>query len=197
MLKIQKVEEPPFFSDFKKKSKPKIWDDFKPIRRSLRKHILEKEQMISGITLCTYCERRISLNDSQIDHVKPKDTRKFPKLFDKYSNLTVSCKCPSSCGQTKDNDYDDHFINPIEENPAEFMTYEAMTGKIVAIAPAKQERVERTCDILKLNSCHELLGARKRILVELFRSKDRAVEFIDTYPDFPTLIDFYRRNFLS
>ena len=197
MLKIHKAPEPSFFSDFKKKEAPKNWDAFSPIAQQLREYILTNEQTIGDETLCVYCEKKVSQVTSHIDHVRPKGGGKFPKLFDKYQNLTVSCQSKGHCGHAKGGSYDAKFINPIEENPGDFMTYEISTGKIVPVASSKHDRVKRTCDILKLNSCRELLNARKRVLIELSRTKDKGASFIDYYPEFPTLIEFYRRECLT
>lgn len=200
MLKITKCDEPEFFAVFKKKNKPKNWADLAPVTSELRKYIMENEQTVAGINLCTYCEQKVTLESSHIDHVKPKDeSRKYAKLFDCYENLTVSCLSNKSCGQKKDNDYTDEFINPIEENPSEFMTYEVTTGKIVAIDDSKRSRVDRTCAMLGLNSVWKLLNARRKILLSLnAQKKAEVIDFcIDTYKEFPTLIEFYRREFLS
>ena len=40
--------------------------------------MLENEQKFDGIYFCPYCEREITIEKSQIEHVKPKD--KFPML---------------------------------------------------------------------------------------------------------------------
>lgn len=200
MLKIDKVAEPAFFTDFKRINNPQNWDEISPVRSELRSHIIDNEQKVAGVALCTYCERKVTLESSHIDHIRPKDARgRYAHLFADYNNLTVSCLSANSCGHAKDNNYDDNFINPVEENPSEFMTYEISTAKIVPVNDNVKQWVERTSEMLKLNSCYEILNARRRILLSLNAQKQNNVieYYIDSFKEFPTLIEFYRREFLS
>ncbi len=198
MLKINKGTEPAFFSNFKKTHNPQNWDEISPVRSELRSYIIDNEQTANGVGLCTYCERKITMENSQIDHIRPKDpSGKYAHLFADYNNLTAICKSANSCGQTKDNDYDDEFINPVEKNPASFMTYEVSTAKVIPVDDNVKQRVERTCEMLRLNSCFELLSARKKLLNKLYTSNDRGAGIISYLKEFPTLIEFYRREFLS
>jgi uncharacterized protein (TIGR02646 family) len=140
------------------------------------------------------------MTSSHIDHIKPKDpSGRSAHLFADYNNLTVSCLSSNSCGQTKDNKYHDDFINPVEENPADFMTYEVSTARVIPVNDNVKQRVERTCEMLRLNSCYELLNARRRVLLSLNAQKQSNVieYYIDSFKEFPTLIEFYRREFLS
>ena len=89
MLKVNKISEPDFFKEFKRKSKLKNWKDFDyKIKNELKEYMLENEQKFDGIYFCPYCEREINVEKSQIEHVKPKD--KFPKLFHEYKNFLKS-----------------------------------------------------------------------------------------------------------
>jgi len=200
MLKINKDAEPAFFTEFKKQHQPKSWDDLKPVATTLRQHMMEQEQTVSDKALCTYCEKTVTLESSHIDHIRPKDpSGRYAHLFADYHNLTVSCRSKNSCGQKKDNDYHDDFINPVEENPSDYMTYEVMSGKVVPANDSAQARVESTCKMLGLNSCYELLRARILVLLSLnaYREKGLLDYYIDTFEQFPTLIDFYRREYLQ
>ena len=116
MLKVNKISEPDFFKEFKRKSKLKNWKDFDyEIKTKLKKYMLENEQEFDGIYFCPYCEREITVEKSQIEHVKPKD--KFPKLFHEYKNFLTGCLENQTCGSIKENKWDDNFINPIEIDP--------------------------------------------------------------------------------
>lgn len=199
MLNISKGAEPEFFYEFKHQHQLRSWDDLKPVATQLRKHILEREQTVSETALCIYCERRVTLESSHIDHIRPKDPGgRYAHLFAEYKNLAVSCCSNSSCGHKKGNDYRDDFINPVEDNPAEYMTYETMTGRIVPVNDATKERVESTCEMLGLNSCYELLRARVCVLLSLNAHRRHGVidSYIDTFKEFPTLIDFYKQEHL-
>ena len=82
MLKVNKKEEPDFFLIFKRYSNPKDWDDYTTnIKRRLKKYMLKNEQY----SFCPYCERKIKVERSQIEHIKPKD--KFPELLNQIDTL--------------------------------------------------------------------------------------------------------------
>lgn len=52
MLKVNKISEPDFFEEFKKKSKLKNWKDFDyKIKHELKEYMLENEQKFDGIYL--------------------------------------------------------------------------------------------------------------------------------------------------
>ena len=89
MLKVNKRSEPEEFTKYKKKNKVLNWKDFtseSEIKKLLKEALLEEQE--NGC--CPYCEIEINLNDSQIEHIKPKD--KFPELLIDYKNLTISSK---------------------------------------------------------------------------------------------------------
>jgi uncharacterized protein (TIGR02646 family) len=198
MLNITKTVEPDEVLRFKRASRPQSWNDFTlEIKHTITEHILQNEQKIGSKSYCVYCERKIKSYQTHIEHIKPKNV--FPNLFDKYENLVVSCQSNQSCGHAKGNNYNDKFINPVEEDPENFMTYEFSTGEIIPVDNTDQalkERVEYTCDILRLNQCRELVQARKTILVQLFQSADRGISFIDYYDEFLSLINCYKRCFI-
>ena len=197
MLKISKVPEPPFYKDFIAENAPKSWDDLTEIKERLREFILTHEQTIADVSLCTYCERKVALVSTHIDHVKPKAEDKFPELFSEYSNLTVSCNSKNSCGHKKGKEYDERFIHPVVDNPEDFLSYEVTTGKIIPTEPTKKERVARTCEILGLNSSHELVGARKRVLNLLYTSFKKGNDISRGFKDFPSLVRFFQREFVG
>ena len=52
MLNIEKVEEPPFFSKFKRKENPREWGDCSvEVKKQLKAHLLKNEQNIGDILL--------------------------------------------------------------------------------------------------------------------------------------------------
>jgi len=137
MFKINK-KEPDYFKNAKRKIKsPKnsnAWSNpqISRIRLELRKHILNNEQKC----LCAYCERiiRCDSNKSNIDHFKTRNL--FPQETLNYNNLLVSCNREDTCSTFKDrnikckSDYD-YIINPIIENPDDFLDY-LLTGEIIS-----------------------------------------------------------------
>jgi len=52
--------------------------------------------------LCVYCEKKLTENEGQIEHIKPKSGRTpYPHLCFQYSNYAYSCINPKTCGQKK------------------------------------------------------------------------------------------------
>jgi uncharacterized protein (TIGR02646 family) len=197
MLNITKVSEPDKMKKFKNKVNPQNWKGFNSeIKSLIKNNILKNEQTVNGIQLCVYCERKINADNSQIEHVKPKASNQFQKPFDKYENMVVSCISKNSCGSFKGNKYDERFIDPIENNPADFMTYNFATGTIVSKKDEIKERVKYTCEILNLNGCRELIEARKTILIQLNNSSDKGLDFIDYIEEFHSLIEAYKSEIL-
>ena len=200
MLKINKVAEPDFLKSYKRKHKPKNWDDYNEdnIKFELKTYIVENEQKINEGSLCVYCEREINVknNDGHIEHIKPKD--KFPQLFQEYNNLSISCNSKSTCGHAKQNEYDSRLINPIEDNPEDFLVYDDLTGKIMAKDISVKNRVEYTVnEVLNLNE-YNLCKARKLVIKTLDDASNGGYfDYIaDNYKGFYTLINFYRENFI-
>jgi uncharacterized protein (TIGR02646 family) len=197
MLNIVKIVEPDEIKKFKKKHKPQNWDDFHEISSVIRKQILENEQTVNGSSLCVYCEKKIGFENSHVEHIRPKDSNKFPQLFDKYENMVASCNSRNSCGNYKGSKYDEKFINPIENDPAEFMTYNFATGEIISKNDKIKKRVEYTCKILNLNGCRELVEARKTILIQLYSSVDKGAGFVDYVEEFYSLTEAYKSEILN
>ena len=157
MKYIQKQEVPPEFLEWQAKSNENWqadWDNFQnPEKRIVHQSLLTEQGYI-----CCYCQRRISLNDSHIEHFKPKDKKYYPELALDYSNLLSSCQKerqkrePRHCGSLKDNWYDEKLtVSPLKENCIEYFHY-AIDGQII---PNKQkdklEAAQITIDKLGLN----------------------------------------------
>lgn len=137
MRYVEKVDTPQFFID--DISGLSTWDEYTN-KKPLREYILKEEQN----HLCIYCESTISAenDNSHIEHIKPKDTAKYPELTFEYTNLVVSCNgnCHNlqhdenkyCCGHIKDNEYSDtEFLNPVEtRNIREYFEYDIDEGKI-------------------------------------------------------------------
>jgi uncharacterized protein (TIGR02646 family) len=150
--------------------KSKIWDEDYKEKRKLKEHILENEQNY----LCAYCEAKVTLDDSHIEHIKPKSLDYDLLTFD-YKNLIVSCngtcfsedKRSLTCGHKKGNDFDEIlFLNPTKiKNIRDYFIY---TNNFY-IAPSKldKSKAKYTMDLLELNSFNNYLPeARKKALDE-------------------------------
>ena len=112
------------------------WEDYPVSKRPLKEYVLQNEQNY----LCIYCESKVELDNSHLEHIKPKARDKFPELTFNYANIVVSCNgnCHTedeeyySCGHIKDNEYDEtKFLNPIELiDIREYFEYDIDTGDI-------------------------------------------------------------------
>ena len=211
MLKVNKKDEPEFFSEFKKKEKPKDWKDLDfEIKRKLKKYMLENEQKIDNKSYCPYCEiilfseNKDSTEDKEdkechIEHIKPKS--KFGNLTFDYRNFLISCSENKTCGHSKQSIWDDKlFINPVEENPEEYFSYDIRTGKII---PKKEngldyEKAVKTIEILNLNE-NKLCEYRKIYILQIIDTignlnDNNKIEIINYFDEFPTLKKFLIEN---
>ena len=88
-------------------------------------------------------------------------------MFHKYNNLIVSCNEKNSCGSIKQNKYSGEFINPVIENPKEFLTYNIASGEIVPLykdlEDIRNKRATYTIELLNLNN-YVLKDARKNLI---------------------------------
>ena len=208
MLKVNKKDEPEFFSEFKKKEKPKDWKDLDfEIKRKLKKYMLDNEQRIDNKSYCPYCEiilfsENIDLKEDKechIEHIKPKS--KFGNLTFDYRNFLTSCSDKNTCGQSKGNKWDNLFINPVAENPEKYFSYKVRTGEIVPkIANGfEYEKAIKTIEILNLNE-NKLCDYRKSYINQILnsiknsRNDDEKIEIINYFDELPTLKKFLIEN---
>lgn len=200
MLKVNKEQEPNFLLEYKKKYSPKLWGDYNKddIKTNIKENILVIEQE----EYCPYCEKRIYTNDDgHIEHIKPRDS--YPKEFQNYDNLLVSCNQKNSCGIYKKNKYDNKFINPVIENPENYFNYNIANGEIIPKSNEENSneyiRAIYTINILNLN-CYELKEARKALIdiLDVYRENYEEYDeylqfFIDDGHNFPSLIKLYKQ----
>ena len=101
---------------------------------------------------CMYCESKVTHVDyGDVEHIKPKS--KFPDLTYEWSNLGYACgKCNR---EGKGNKYDDHFINPYQDDPENYLI---PFGSVI-FARDGNGRGEITIDIVNINR-PELLEKR-------------------------------------
>ena len=177
MLKVNKKSEPEEFTKYKSKNKIINWDSFTAeIKQVLKQYLLEEQEN----SCCPYCEIEINLENSQIEHIKPKD--KFPKLLTEYDNLLACCLERKRCGNSKANKWDELFINPTIENPEDYFEYDIKTGRIIPIFKdsEKNKRTEYTIDLLNLND-NRLCDIRKIFIVQYMSNKE-VREYLKQFP---------------
>ncbi|OAV69883.1 hypothetical protein Barb6XT_00221 [Bacteroidales bacterium Barb6XT] len=184
MKKIDKKEEPTFYSKYIKQHKPTQWDDIAPVRSDLRAHIWEEQKRC-----CAYTEVLLNLNKDNfhIDHYKTQNL--YPQLTFDYSNLLVSCNSEKYGAKHKDKlikgreEYE-NLINPVEESPSEYMEF-TFTGHVEAVNSCRKG--EETIRLFNLNE-KSLVERRKTALscfnMEGFTEED-LVQFVG---EFETMI---------
>jgi uncharacterized protein (TIGR02646 family) len=193
MLKVNKGEAPDFFKEYKREQILTNWENVDPqIKGRLKEHMISQEQ--SGY--CPYCEVEISKNKSEIEHIHPKD--KFKDIFLEYGNLIAICTHKKTCGGSKGNQWDDLFIDPASEDPADYLTYDIMRGKVIPRADIKvfqHEKANRTISLLNLND-KRLCEARKVVITQFWKylKRDENKEYIDTILKFPSLMMFLKEG---
>ena len=168
MRYIKKCDTPQFFID--DTNGLTLWNEYlAQNKRKLRQYILENEQN----SLCCYCEGKITVKNSHLEHIKPKSLDISNLTFD-YQNISVSCNgiCDSGnereyCGHKKENSFEEtKFLNPtIVENIRKYFKYEN-DGEIKS-SGLDDEKVLYTILLLQLNTFNNYLQeARKKALVE-------------------------------
>ncbi|MBE9064137.1 retron system putative HNH endonuclease [cf. Phormidesmis sp. LEGE 11477] len=201
MKHIQKQNEPQEFIDWKKKKKNPTYERFKKTKkvRIPVKEALIKEQ--GG--LCCYCERQITLDNSHIEHFKPKSDKTVDPLD--FQNLLCSCqrelaeKEPRHCGNAK-GDYDPTLlISPLESTCATHFIFDGDGN----IGPKENtdRRAVNTIKQLQLN-IPKLIALRQGaigLFLDSRLSDDELKTFIEGYlsrsqsgyySEFWTTIDF-------
>ncbi len=183
MKYIVKITEPDFFrkdtQELREKirtapKKSDVWDKDYSEKRALKKHILQREQN----WLCCYCESKVTLDDSHVEHLKPKSLD-YDNLTFEYSNLAVSCdgKChtegntPITCGHKKDDKFDElNFLNPTKASDIrEYFIY-TENGHIGA-STKDEQKSKYTLELLQLNTFgNNLPEARLKALNEFRNS---------------------------
>lgn len=122
----------------------------------------------------------------------------YPKEFQNYNNLIVSCDEKNSCGKYKGNNYNDNLINPVIDNPAEYFDYNIASGEIIPKnndeSSKEYIKARYTIETLNLNS-YELRTARINLVNMLSdytgENKECIQYFLDDRQNFPSLIKLF------
>ncbi len=179
---VQKTETPHFFIEDTKNLL--VWNDYySNNKRVLKEYILKGEQN----HLCIYCESKIDIDNSHIEHIKPKAQNKYPELTFEYSNLTVSCNgtCNNklddntkhNCGHIKANEYNEYkFLNPIElVDIRDYFEYD-IDALTINSSDKDLEKANYMISTLNLNS--GTLKVRREKIYEKFKQEIRKIEDI-------------------
>jgi len=118
MKHIVKQGEPQIFTDWKALTN----DDWQPTYDDLAgdpKRAVKKALMDEQGYICCYCERRLTDDDSHVEHFKPQSEEGVDPLD--YANMLCSCQNqirkgePRHCGNLKDNWFDQNLlVSPLD-----------------------------------------------------------------------------------
>jgi uncharacterized protein (TIGR02646 family) len=186
MRHIQKGDEPDFFREWKEGA----GENWEPSWSTLQKpEKPELHRLLIGTqgALCCYCTERISELTSHIEHIRPKDPKRFPELALAYDNLLACCNGGARdtpprqlhCDQIKSNWYDETlFISPLDPECEAVFRF---TGRGEIIADDQHDRqVAAETTIKKLNLDCEKLNRSRREAIDAALSGLTA-EQIETY----------------
>lgn len=159
---IKKTSEPQFLIEFKSEFKKinrsdAAYDNINSDLKDNLKDILSYEQSF----ICCYCMKRIKIDNSHIEHLKPQSGYSQDSLD--YFNLLVSCNginnSNNNCGHKKGSWYDEKvFISPLDKDCEKYFSY-SLSGKI----DSSSDNGNKTIEKLNLNSYH-LVRARKAMI---------------------------------
>lgn len=154
-------------------------------RQQLRGHLIKEQGHI-----CCYCMKRISLQNSHIEHFQPKI--RFPQNDLDYQNLLASCNgdgmvsLDGHCGHKKEDWWEDNLVSPTESKIEEMFQY-SLDGNIHSI-----QKKPFT------NIAQEMIGHMGLDSYHLIRNRRAAIESSEVFDeneysneDIRNFIDFY------
>ncbi|MBC07647.1 retron system putative HNH endonuclease [Thalassospira sp.] len=168
MKYIEKKKEPECFSNWKSMANDDWTPTYKTLsgkpKRSVQDALLEEQGSI-----CCYCERRLTLQDSHIEHFNPQSNEEVDPLD--FSNMLFSCQNiltksePKHCGNLKGDWFDpDNLVSPFVpecEDRFSYMVDGRITPKNSGDEAARQTIERLGLDIPKIRDM------RKRV-IEVF-----------------------------
>ncbi|MDR2757180.1 MAG: TIGR02646 family protein [Planctomycetaceae bacterium] len=126
----------------------------KKLKQKIKNSLLTEQGEI-----CCYCEERITIHNSHLEHLKPKGKAEFAYLISNYENILCSCNNTRSCGKKKGENVIP--ISPLDENCEDLFTY-SDHGKIIG----ENQNANDTIRILNLDSEH--FNSARRQIIETF-----------------------------
>ena len=159
MKRIAKNPEPQEFTDWKARDRMAHRPNWNRVRPEIKTVIHESLMQEQGY-ICCYCEGRISIGKSHVEHFRPR--RKYRGLQLDYGNLHCSClraqssEEPDHCGHRKGSWFDKHMlVSPLQGDCEKRFTF-AVNGEIYPRSsddPAAETTIRRLgLDLPKLNA---------------------------------------------
>lgn len=181
MIELQhRSVEPEKLREFRRNFPNAGKDDFNGPNFSSAKRAVKAALHEDQDGMCAYCERLLSPDSGQIDHIKPKGgANAHPHLCFTYTNFAHSCIDDKTCGQKKKDG-----LLPIEPGPGCNDRWELSTnGKIEPLSPlsrSEKHNVKKTRDMLGLNT-PDLTKDREEWFKSAISTLERCPDDIDIF----------------
>lgn len=197
MKHIVKSNEPASFAAWKLANPNAKYSDLRnPIKDDVKRSLIEEQKY-----LCCYCECRINLNDSHIEHFRPKGNPAYVALDLEYGNLHASCikNCPAGidlhCGHKKGDYFSDSLISPLETDCHKHFMY-TMDGHIHHTDDRGEEAIR------EYNLDSELLVRQREAIIDALTQDEITEQDIEAHLDdtkpmlgvFYTMVDYLHKN---
>ena len=185
MKYIVKDRNTPIFDKWKASNNEDWQPNYEDLRGKEKNEVKDSLMKEQG-HICCYCERRLTDEDSHIEHFKPQSEKDVNPLD--YANMLCSCQnqlkegVPKHCGHSKADWFDnDLLISPLDGDCEGRFAYTA-DGKI---HPASGSDDAATMTIEKLKLDIEILNDFRKKAIEPFLDKDLDEQdffkFVDGY----------------
>lgn len=167
MRRIHKQAEPNSLVQFKARANEDWQPEWNNLNTDVKRELHESLMSEQGF-ICCYCEMRIGVDSSHIEHIHPRSREPVEKQLD-YDNLLASCGresterrdrsqpvIPRHCGVCKKDWYDQSkFVSPRDDDCEECFRYAAdgQIGPSTSRPTAAKEMIQRLAlDIDKLRA---------------------------------------------
>ncbi|MDF1580041.1 MAG: TIGR02646 family protein [Desulfuromonadales bacterium] len=187
MKHILKGAEPQVFTNWKSLAN-EDWQPTYSVLSGDTKRVVKEALMAEQCHICCYCERRLSEDDSHIEHFRPQSDPVVDPLD--FGNLLCSCQVqvkkgePRHCGNLKEDWFDpDLLVSPVDSSCEERFVFEG-DG---LIKPAAEQDAAAAETIKKLGLDIPKLNSLRRKVIEPFLddrlSNEEFQAFVSGYLD--------------
>ncbi len=204
MIHVDRSGRLPEFDEFTKKNKTAEWDTFSnPKGETHGLYLRCREELLDQqCGLSAYTEKCLRNKNLHIDHFRKRDL--FPKLKFEWNNLIVDERDKLDYGAgykdkvVKDAADYERLIDPVAEDPCDFLTY-LMNGKIIPKRKLKESdraKAEFTIRAFNLNapSLQKQRSDMLAVVTKCLSLNDADIRTAFASQGFVTLIDFVLEN---
>lgn len=204
MIHVNRAEKLPEFEEFTKKNKTTGWNEFSRPKGETHELYLNCRELLLAHQngLSAYTEKDLGDKELHIDHYRKRDL--FPELKFEWNNLIVDERNNDEYGAghkdkiVKDKAEYELLINPVDEDPTDFLTYQ-INGEIIPKANLKESdkaRAEFTIKAFNLNASS--LKETRSVLSSIVRDYScldaQTIKGALASRGFTTFVDFLLEN---